>query len=175
VFGDLGAMMEHTGQLKKAVRAYSNGLILAPKDVKLLNKRAWAYDQLGKRDLALEDFATAARVDPENGEAHSGLGYVRALQKRVPEAQREAHLALLHGSDKYIVLHNVACIYAALSQAEEGQAVDYQDVAMALLKQAVKLWKRAPTDLNEIELIAGEPTFEPLKGRRDFRDLLRDG
>jgi hypothetical protein len=47
---------------------------------------------------------------------------------------------LLHGGDDYLVLHNVACIYAALSQTNSAQATAYQDVSIALLRRALKLW-----------------------------------
>ena len=55
-------------------------------------------------------------------------------QKLPAAAQQEADLALLYGADNYLILHNVACIYAALAQAGGGQAPAYQDVAMALLQ-----------------------------------------
>ncbi|MFO0952513.1 MAG: tetratricopeptide repeat protein [Isosphaeraceae bacterium] len=174
VFDDLGAMMEHAGRLPDAVRAYSAGLAAAPRDVKLLIKRGWALELAKQHALAQADFAAAAAADPENAEAHSGLGYVRAVQKLLPDAQREAELALLHGGESYLVLHNVACIYAALSQNAENQGSAYQDVAMALLRSAVKLWKRSGTGPNELDLMRGEPAFEPMRGRKDFQDLLRD-
>ena len=84
---------------------------------------------------ASADFAAATRVDPENAEAHAGLGYVRALLKHPAEAQREADMALLHGAENYLILHNVACIYAALSQASAGEAPAHQEAAIALLRR----------------------------------------
>jgi tetratricopeptide (TPR) repeat protein len=174
VFDDLGAMLELSGSVDQAVAAYNEGVKRAPKDVKLLNKRGWAYDQIGQRNKALADFTTAARLEPENAEAHSGLGYIRALQKLPPEAQREADLALLHGSDNYLILHNVACIYTVLAQADKPRATAFQDVAMALLRRAVQLWKKAPAGPNEVQLIKGDPTFKPLGDRPDFQELVED-
>ncbi len=123
VFNDLGAMLELTGQVDEAILAYSNGLKLAPRDVRLLNKRGWAYDGVNQRDKALADFIAATKVDPLNADAHSGLGYIRAVQNFQPEAQREAGLALLQAPElsapqNYLLLHNVACIYAVLSQVD---------------------------------------------------------
>ena len=175
VFDDLGAMLELTGKVPEAVAAYGKGLELAPKDVKLLIKRGWANDQLNQRDEALKDFNAAAGIDAENAEAHTGIGYIRALQKLPPEAQRAADLALLHGADNYLILHNVACIHAALSQTGERQAAAHQDVAMALLRRAVKLWKQAGTGPNEIDQIKGDDTFKPLRERRDYRELIEGG
>ena len=139
-------------------------------------KRAWAYDALKQRDKAEADFAAAVRIDPDNWEAHSGLGYVRAVQKLMPEAQQEAELALLHGGDNYLVMHNVACIHSVLSVNDGRQRRWHEDVAMAMLQRAVKLWKQAGTGPNEIALIKAEAdtTFLCLKGRRDFQDLIHE-
>jgi tetratricopeptide (TPR) repeat protein len=99
LFDDLGAMLEHAGQIDQAILAYSKGLNLAPKNAKLLVKRGWASELLNQHGKALADFAAAVLVAPENAEAHTGLGFVSALQKHPAEAQREADLALLHGAD----------------------------------------------------------------------------
>ena len=138
-------------------------------------KRAWAYEAAGEHDKAKADFAAAAGVDPDNAEAHSGLGYVDALRQLPAEAQREADLALLSGANDYLILHNVACIYAALSQAGGPQTPAQQDAAMALVRRAVELWKSRKSGPNEIDLIKGEPAFKPLKGRADFDALIHRG
>ena len=175
IFFDLGVMLEATGQLNDAIAAYSQGLEIAPKDVKLRNARGWAYEQLEQHDKGMTDFTAAAGSDPENAEAHSGLGYVRAVQKAPPEAQREADLALAHGADNHLILHNVACIYAALAQHGGVQASGYKDVAIALLRRALKLWKEGGKQgMNEIDLIKNDSTFRPLNDRPEFNKLIRD-
>ncbi len=172
LYDDLGAMYEHTGQLKQAIDAYSKGVELNPNEVKLRNKRAWAFEQLNGHQPAFADFVAAVKSEPENAEAHSGLGYVRALNKQGADAQREAELALLYGADKYLIVHNVACIYAVLSEIAGPQAKDYQDVAMALIQRAVAVWKKENADPSEIELIKGEVAFKSLRGRADFQELI---
>ncbi len=173
LFDDLGALLEHAGRLDQAIVAYTRGLALAPDFAKLRIKRGWAWEQLNQHQKASADFAAAVQVAPDNAEAHTGLGYVQALSKLPRDAQREADLSLLHGSDDYLVLHNVACIYAALSKTENAQAASYQDVSIALLRQALKLWKKSAAGPNELDLIKGEPAFEPIRGRKDFQELLR--
>jgi len=172
LFDDLGAMLQHTGAHGQAVIAYAKGLDLAPDDTKLLIKRAWAYQRLGRLDESLADFAHAARVAPEDAEVHSGLGYVSALRKRPSDAQREADLALLYAGDDYRVLHNVACIYVALSEIALRQASVYQDVAVSLLRKAVASWKQKNTAPSEIALIQQEPALRSLQHRADFQQLL---
>ncbi|HBI46089.1 MAG TPA: hypothetical protein DDY78_25025 [Planctomycetales bacterium] len=175
VLEDLGAMLELTGRLDEALRAYSKGIALAPKALTLRLKRGWAYEQTGEHDKAQADFAAGADIDPDNAEAHPGLGYVNALRKLPAEAQREADLALLRGANDYLILHNVACIYAALSQAGGRQTPAHQEAAMALLRRAVELWKSNKTGPDEIDLIRGETAFQPLKDRVDFQKLLHGG
>jgi tetratricopeptide (TPR) repeat protein len=177
VFDDLGAMLEFKLQLKEAIAAYGQGLELVPNDVKLLNKRGWAYVNTNQNQKALADFTRAARVERENAEAHSGLGYLHALGNLPPEAQQEADLALLHGAElrapeNYLNLHNVACIYASLSAPGGRQAPAYKEVAMALLRRAVHLWEKAGTGPNEIALIEGDSAFKPLEDRDDFQELI---
>jgi tetratricopeptide (TPR) repeat protein len=185
LFDDLGAMLEQDERLegkvrlKAAVAAYSKGLDLWPKGVLLLIKRGWAWDALGEPDKALADFQAALRQEPNNAEAHTGLGYLRAVAKLPVAAQQEADLALLHSTDlplerRYQVLHNVACIYAKLAQADARQARAHQDVAIALLRRAIDLWKQWGSGPSEIQLIEEESAFPPeLRERPEFKALLR--
>ena len=128
LFDDLGAMLEFVGKPEDAAAAYTKGLELAPQDVPLLNKRGWVYAlKLSLLPKALADFTAAAAADPNDPKAHAGIGYLRARQKLTPQAQQEAELALLHGTDlkaprNYLNLHNVACIYAVLSAAGDRYA-----------------------------------------------------
>lgn len=173
LFDDTGAMLELTGRLAEAIQAYSVGLDLDPRNVRLRVKRGWALLQANRQEQALADFAAAAGVDPENAEVHSGLGYVRALRKLRSGAQHEAELALIQGVDSYLVLHNVACIYAALSESADDQAAANQKVAIALIRRAIALWKKTDKGPNEIDLIKAEPAFGPLRNRKDFQELIR--
>jgi len=175
VLEDLGAMLELSGRTNEAIRAYSKGLTIASKPLTLHLKRGWAYEQGGEHDKARADFAAGAEIDPDNAEAHSGLGYVDALGKLPAEAQREADLALLRGANDYLILHNVACIYAALSQTGGRQTPAQQDAAMALLRRAVELWKDRKAGPSEIDLIKGEPAFQSLRGLADFQKLIKAG
>ena len=175
VFEDLGAMLELMGRTNDALGAYSKGVTLAPESLTLRLKRGWAYEQTGDHDKARADFAKGAAIDHDNAEAHSGLGYVDALGKLPADAQREADLALLRGANDYLILHNVACIYAALSQNGGRQTAAQQEAALALLRRAVELWKSRKSGPSEIDLIKGEPAFQSLRGLSDFQKLIKDG
>jgi len=183
VYDDLGSVLQLLGACDRALAAYGQALAGAPQDHKNLqvrahNKRGWIYAQdlqPPQYDKARNDFAETVRLDSKNAEAHTGLGYVWARQKRRIEAQHEADRALLWGGGDYLVLHNAACIYAELSRMDKGQAGEHQDMAMDLLRQAVELWRPdAAGPTNEIDLIRKEPSFEPLKGRADFKKLVAE-
>jgi hypothetical protein len=125
-------------------------------------------------DRARRDFEAILKDHPDDAEAHSGVAYVRACLNEPAEATREAHLALLHGgAGDFLILHNVACVYAELAEANAGQEKQYQDLAVDELRRAVELWKREPASLSEMTLIEQEPAFRPsLRNRPDFQKLL---
>jgi tetratricopeptide (TPR) repeat protein/tRNA A-37 threonylcarbamoyl transferase component Bud32 len=173
VYNDLGAALEESGQVEDAIKAYSQGLRIAPDNVLLLVKRGWALDQLNKLQEAEADFAHAVRVAPRYAEAHTGLAYQLARRQQRPEAQREADLALLHGGANYLVLHNTACVYAALAQSDQARKTGHQDAAIAMLQRSLELWREEGGELNEMDLIKGEPAFgEELRRRPEFLKLL---
>jgi Flp pilus assembly protein TadD len=174
VCNDLGAVLEHLGKMREAIRAYSDGLQQAPGDVKLRVQRGWACEREQQDEQAEADFREAARLDPGNAEAHTGLGYLQARGKKCAEAQRSAARALLHGAGDYLVLHNVACIYAVLAQTDNGRAAGHQDMAIALLRRAVELSRRGGAGPEEAELIKHEKAFDrSLRARPDFQKLIR--
>jgi tetratricopeptide (TPR) repeat protein len=173
LFDDYGAVMELLGKVKEAVAAYSDGLKQAPRDVKLLVKRGWANQGLKQYDDAETDFTNATSIDPKHAEAHSGLGYVHACRKSYADARREANLALLYGAGDYLVLHNVACIYAEMSRTDATQLKELQDLAIDLLNRAIAIWKSGNSGPDEIHLIRKEPAFpRALRDRHEFQKLL---
>jgi serine/threonine protein kinase/Tfp pilus assembly protein PilF len=176
VFEDLGAVLEQLGQTAPAVDAYTRALKYAPDDVKIRVKRGWAYADLQppQYDKAKEDFTVAIGRDPTHGEAHAGLAYIQASRKSPADARRQACQALLHGSGDYLVLHNVACAYARLSQTDSDRAAEYEDLALDQLRRAVELWKRAGKGPDEVRLIEAEPAFPPsLRNRPEFKEIVR--
>src|SRR4029077_19872708 len=101
--------------------------------------------------------------------------YVAALENSPGAAQREAALALWHGADEYLVLHNVACVYAALSRVEKGQAGQHQDLAVDLLRRADQLCRRRGQGDREVWNMQSDQSLKALWGRPDFRKLSGAG
>jgi tetratricopeptide (TPR) repeat protein len=176
LFDDLGSVAQRLGEWQGACAVYEEALQSAPRDlaVKVRTKRGWIYAQSPREhDKARADFAEAVRLDATHADAHAGLGYLHALQKEPSGAQRAAAQALWHGRDDYLVLHNVACIYAELSRTEKGQAAQHQDMAVALLERAVELCRRGGGGAREIDNIRGDTSFDVLRGRPDLEKLLK--
>jgi tetratricopeptide (TPR) repeat protein len=177
VFEDLGAVQENLGRNAEAIDAYSRALALSPKSGKILVMRGWAYEKLQPPALAQAqaDFDAATQLEPDNAEAHAGLGYMQACRKSEIGARREAQRAVLYGAGDFLILHNAACVYAKLSEVEPKRATEFEDLALDHLRRAVDLWKRDRTGPNEIELIRQDPAFSrALRARREFQQLLSD-
>ena len=85
-----------------------------------------------------------------------------------------AGLALLHGGGDYLVLHNIACVYARLSQTDAARAVECEDLTIDHLRRAVELWRKGGSGPDELQLIQDESAFHArLRARPEFQQLLR--
>src|SRR5262249_38519181 len=151
-----------------------------PYNARLLVMRGWAY-ALHHEDykLAESDFARAAKIKAADREsrltranAYSGLGIVHVRQKSPAQAQAAAAqaLALLYRDDSansYIIVHNVACIFAELAEVDRDQARTHQDVALEHIRRALDLWRRGgkkePNEAKLIEIEATSGSFRSLK------------
>jgi tetratricopeptide (TPR) repeat protein len=177
LFDDLGSVRQRLGEWDEAIAAYEQCLQTAPPDlaVRVRTKRGWIFAfslQPPDLDRARDDFAEARRLDSSHADAHAGLAYVLALQKSPGEAQVEAAEAAFHADEDYLVLHNVACVYAELSQIEKGRAEQHQNMAMDLLRRAVQVWRREGVGPSEIDAIRLDPSLQVLRGHPDYEKLL---
>jgi serine/threonine protein kinase/Flp pilus assembly protein TadD len=181
LFEELGSVAHLRNEPDRALAAYAKALEKATPDLaaKVRTRRGWVYVlNLGQYDKARDEFTAALRLDPGYADAHSGWGYILALQKSSHEAQHEAARALGHGADDYLILHNVACIYAVLAQVEKGQAKPHEDMALALLRRAREQWeeqrRRGGDGPSELEAIRSDPALKGLSQSRraEFEKLL---
>jgi tetratricopeptide (TPR) repeat protein len=175
MFQHLGAVEELLGDARQAIATYSKGLHASPDNISLRNLRGWAYVNGHQWEPAQADFSEALRIAPNDAEARAGMGFVLAELGRYDEAREEASVALLTAPDSQLVQHNVACIYAQLSEANPPQKVEHENLALAALQRAVFISRQHALgpDGDELELIKVEAAFPPsLRSRTEFRQLL---
>src|SRR5262249_53883943 len=127
---DHASLLDGLEEYKLAIAKYTEALKLKPDDPKILMKRGSARVNDGQPAEGEEAFRAVLRRAPSHAEAHTGVGYVRALRKDVAGGLREAHLATLYGAGDYGVLHNVACIYAGLALGDKARQTEYEDLAI---------------------------------------------
>jgi Flp pilus assembly protein TadD len=177
VFADLGAVLKDQGRLSLAVDSLTRALSLKPDDPQLLVNRGWVNEALDRVDAAAADFSAALALDERNAEAFVGLAYIDARRGRNSDAQRRAALALLHGGNDYLILHNVACVYAKLATAAQTDGgASQEQAAIDLLSRAVSNWRGAWTGPNELELIEIEVAFPAsMRARPEFKRLISEG
>jgi serine/threonine protein kinase/tetratricopeptide (TPR) repeat protein len=171
---DLGAVCMKLGEVQQAIEWYSKSLDAAPADAKVWMLRGEAYVASRQYAEGAADFAQAVRLEPSNATAHSWLGYIAAMQSE-GDPLREAAQATALGGDDFVVLHNVACIYAQLSRSDGSTSQQDLDLTVAYLQRAVQIWRTRNGGPNEPQLIRDEPAFHlpSLRARDDFRALLQ--
>jgi tetratricopeptide (TPR) repeat protein/tRNA A-37 threonylcarbamoyl transferase component Bud32 len=178
LFDDLGSVAERLGDYEQALDAYGESLKLdGPKElaVKVRTKRGWIlawFLQKRQFEQARKEFTEAIRLNPAYADAHAGLGFVAAVQGAPGEALLAANRASALGADDYMILHNVACVYAELSRVEKGRQAQHQDAAMDLLRRAVTLCRREGGGDREIQEIKGDASLKVLADRPDYRALV---
>jgi Flp pilus assembly protein TadD len=177
VYDELGAVLEFLGRVPEAITAYTEAVRAQPKEARLLVKRAWAHEKRNAYKNAEADFLAALVIEPNHAEAHAGLAYILAcLGKADDGASLHAIEAALHGSGDYLVLHNVACVFAKLAELEPARTRQHEDVTLALLRRELELWRRDRAGPDPLAIIRNEAAFgDALRSRPEFRNLLENG
>ena len=80
----------------------------------------------------------------------------------------------MYGGNDYLVLHNVACIYAEMSKADKAHEIEHQEMVVTTLRKAIDLWRQGRTNgPDELLLIRQESAFAPaLRATPEFKKLL---
>ena len=135
VYRGRGLARAELGQYPGAIEDFTKALELHPTSA-VQAYRGWTHLVVDAPKLALRDFELAIELDPDNGDAYNGRGFVRARLGRHREASQDAAEALRQGPTSPRLLFNAARIYAQCPG-------HYRERALELIENALSL---VPTD-----------------------------
>lgn len=117
----------------------------------------WAYEQMGRRNEALEELNHAFRLHG-SPYASAYLGYVQALAGKRAEAEMQVHVMEKQSEDKYVSPHHIAIVYVGLGDKD----------------QAFKWLEKAYEHREEILVFLNvDPTWDSLRADPRLQDLVR--
>ncbi len=122
----LGQVYEQSGNFKKAAETYRKGMNVEAANVTLVNvlrrdlARALILD--GQIDPAEKEYRKILEVDPDDGDAHLGLGRVSRTRHRYEEALEHLKKADASFQNNVEVIFELARLYNDLGRFEEAEA-----------------------------------------------------
>jgi serine/threonine protein kinase/tetratricopeptide (TPR) repeat protein len=131
VYRGRGLARAELGQYPGAIDDFTKALELHPTSA-VQAYRGWTHLVVDAPQLALRDFELAIELDPKNGDAYNGRGFVRAGLGHHREAIQDAADALRLGPSSPRLLYNAARIYARCPGP-------YRQHALELIQQALSL------------------------------------
>jgi tetratricopeptide (TPR) repeat protein len=132
VYRGRGLARAESGQYPGAIDDFTKALALHPTSA-VQAYRGWMHLVVDARQLALRDFELAIELDPRNGDAYNGRGFVRAGLGRHREAIQDAMEALRHGPPSPRLFYNAARIYAQCPDPYRQRALELIQQALSLL------------------------------------------
>jgi tetratricopeptide (TPR) repeat protein len=130
-FENLGQALRERGRLEEAAVDYQRALALAPEgspayQAVIHNSLGLVLTRQGRDDVAIAQFAAAARLNPQFAEAHSNLGNALAASNRLPEAVEHYRAAVRIKPDFTEALVGLGSALVSQKMAEEAVAA-YND------------------------------------------------
>jgi eukaryotic-like serine/threonine-protein kinase len=132
VYRGRGLARAELGQYPGAIDEFTKALELHPTSA-VQAYRGWTHLVVDAPKLALRDFELAIALDPNNGDAYNGRGFVRARLGRHREAIQDAAEALRHGPTSPRLLYNAARTYAQCPDPYRERALELIEKALSLL------------------------------------------
>ena len=132
VYRGRGLARAELGQYPGAIEDFTKALELHPTSA-VQAYRGWTHIVVDAPKLALRDFELAIELDPNNGDAYNGRGFVRARLGHHREAVQDAAEALRHGPTSPRLFYNAARIYAQCPDPYRERALELIEKALSLL------------------------------------------
>lgn len=96
---NLGVMYGLKNDYESAITFYDNAIRLYPRDYEYRFNRAHAYDNVGKSDLAIQEYLEALKLDAFRKEINYNIGTIYAKLKQYDQA-------ILHFNDELLIYPN---------------------------------------------------------------------
>src|SRR5205823_3376692 len=132
VYRGRGLARAELGKYPGAIEDYTRALELRPTS-EVQTYRGWAHLVCDAPKLALRDFDLAIELDPKNGDAYNGRGFILATRGQPREAARDAEEALRRGPKSPRLLYNAARVCAQCGGDNERRALELIRQALGLL------------------------------------------
>jgi serine/threonine protein kinase/Tfp pilus assembly protein PilF len=170
VYRGRGLARAELGQYPGAIEDFTKALELHPTSA-VQAFRGWTHLVVDAPKLALRDFELAIELDPKNGDAYNGRGFVRASQGRHREALEDAVEALRQGPTSPRLLYNAARIQAQCPGPGPQRAVALIQQALGLLPEAERtsFWSTHIRTDSALAALHRYPSFMKLDGELSHR------
>ncbi len=118
----LGTVYREQGLYDEAEQAYSAALRLKPKLAEAYSGRGIVRELRGDSgDAALDDFAAAASLAPQDASLHNNLGFALYLRGRYAEATQAFRAALALDPSARRIRNNLGFAYGRLGQMDKAR------------------------------------------------------
>ena len=164
VYRGRGLALVELGKYPGAIEDFTRALEIKPTSA-VQTFRGWAHLICEAPKLARRDFDRAIVLDPRNGDAFTGRGFVRAMLGRRSEAIRDADEAIRQGPATPRLLYNASRIHALCAGDNSVRAVELIRQALNLLPsdQRSSFWAANIRNDAALEHIRRHPHFLKLE------------
>lgn len=160
VYRGRGLARSELGQYPGAIEDFTKALELQPTSA-VQAYRGWMHVVCDAPKLAQRDFELAIELDPKNGDAYTGRGFVRAIQKNSREAIEDAEEALRLGPKSPRLVYNAARIHAQATNAGGARVFELIGEALDLLpsEQRASFWSTQVRTDAALDAVRNHPRF----------------
>jgi tetratricopeptide (TPR) repeat protein len=164
VYRGRGLALAELGKYPGAIESFTRALDLEPTSA-VQTFRGWAHLVCEAPKLALRDFELAIDLDPKNGDAYNGRGFVQAQLGKRSEAIRDAEEAVRLGPQTPRLLYNSARVLAQCAGDKLTRAVELIEKALNLLpsEERETFWLTNIKNDNVMGIIRIHPKFQKLQ------------
>jgi tetratricopeptide (TPR) repeat protein len=164
VYRGRGLARAELGRYPAAIEDYTRALEMQPTSA-VQAYRGWAHLVCDAPKLALRDFELAIELDPKNGDAYAGRGFVRAGLGYRADALHDAEEAMRLGPVSARLLYNVARVHAQCGADGEARALELLRQALGALPadQRAAFWSTHVREDTALHALRPYPVYRQME------------